>query len=208
MGRNLDRRNRCTDCLMKSHMCICSLLNPVSDTLLPHKTFVSILMHSRETVTTTNTARMALKLLPNSKVHLRGRKDAPLNPSEILLPTHNPLYLYPTESSIELTPEFLKTLNKPIQLIVPDGSWRQTRRFAKREDWLKTMEHIKLPDASHTLFFLRRRVKSNGISTFEAIARALGLIETTQVQTHMEEIFQTMVERTLQTRGRSLEQYL
>ncbi len=189
-------------------MCICSLLTPISESLLPHKTFVSILMHSRETVTTTNTARMALKLLPQSKVHLRGRKDYPLKPEEILMTSHHPLYLYPTEESLELNPSFLATLDKPIQLIVPDGSWRQTRKFAKREDWLKSMTHVKLPDASKTLFFLRRRVKTNGISTFEAIARALGLIETTQVQTHMEEIFQTMVDRTLQTRGRSLEQYL
>lgn len=208
MGRNLDRRDRCKDCLMKSHMCICSMLNPVASALVPNNTVLTILMHNRETVTTTNTARMALKILPNSKLYLRGLIDQPLSPDHILLKTHQPVYLYPTETSVTLTPDLVKSYQKPIQLIVPDGSWRQTRRFAKRELWLQNIPHIKLPDANKTLFFLRRRVKAQGISTFEAIARTLGIIETTDLQSHMEIIFKTMVERTLQTRGKNLEQYL
>lgn len=208
MGRNLDRRDRCKDCLMKSHMCICSILHPVPTNLLPHNTFTTILMHNRETVTTTNTARMALKILPQSNLYLRGLINKPLNPDEILLTTHQPLYLYPTETSEILTNELIKSYHKPIQLIVPDGSWRQTRRFAKREPWLQSIPHIRLPDADQTLFFLRRRVKAHGISTFEAIARSLGIIETTELQSHMEIIFKTMIERTLKTRGKNLEQYL
>jgi DTW domain-containing protein YfiP len=151
---------------------------------------------------------MALKILPQSNLYVRGLINKPLNPDEIILSTHQPLYLYPTESSQILTNELIKSYNKPIQLIVPDGSWRQTRRFVKRESWLKSIPHIHLPDTHHTLFFLRRRVKAHGVSTFEAITRALGIIETIDLQSHMEIIFKTMIERTLKTRGKNLEQYL
>ncbi len=164
-------------------------------------------MHHRETIATTNTARMALKLLPNSTLHLRGRIGERLSGETILSPKHSPAYLYPSEDAVVLTPEFLNTLERPIQLIVPDGSWRQTRKFSKRETWLKDIPHVKLPDVKNTLFYLRRRVKADGISTFEAIARALGVVESLSLQNKMEEIFKVMVEKTLQTRGKTLEHY-
>lgn len=167
---------------------------------------VTILMHRREAITTTNTGRIASFLLNNSSIHYRGFIDQQIE--NVLLPDHTPLFLYPSEDAATLTPEFVQKLgDRKIQLIVPDGSWRQARKVAKREPSLKGVQHIKLADAGSGLFFLRRKIKDEGVSTMEAIARALGIIESAHLQLHLEKVFRIMVERTLDTRGKKLENY-
>jgi len=161
-------------------------------------------MHHRETVTTTNTARIAHKLLSQSEIHLRGRIDEKLSQEMVFKKGYTPVYLYPSEKAQLLTEETLKTLARPIQLIVPDGSWRQTRRVSKREKYLEDILHVKLALEKPSLFFLRRKVKNEGMSTLEAIARSLGVLESREIQEKMENVFRIMVERTLETRGKKL----
>jgi hypothetical protein len=47
---------------------------------------------------------------------------------------------------------------------------------------------------------VRRESYPEGLATFEAIARALGIIESGEVQQRMEELFLLMVSRTLKAR--------
>ena len=66
--------------------------------------------------------------LPNSTLELRGMPHRPLQSP--LLPDHQALYLFPEADAPELSREVLRELGapeRPIQLVVPDGSWRQTR---------------------------------------------------------------------------------
>jgi DTW domain-containing protein YfiP len=163
-------------------------------------------MHHRETITTTNTGRIAHFLLNNSSIHYRGLIASPLNEADVLKRGYTPLYLYPSEESVTLTPELVQSLGK-IQLIVPDGSWRQAKRVARREPFLKNVKHVKLLDATSGIFFLRRKIKEEGVSTIEAIARALGVIESPELQQNLENVFKIMVEKTLETRGKKLENY-
>ncbi len=163
-------------------------------------------MHYRELVTTTNTARIAHFMLKNSSVHYRGLIKNPLVENQILQSGFTPLYLYPSEESVPLTQELVQSLGK-VQLIVPDGSWRQAKRVARREPFLKNVQHVKLSDASSGIFYLRRKIKEEGVSTIEAIARALGVIESKEIQQSMENVFRIMVEKTLDTRGKKLENY-
>lgn len=187
---------------MKDTHCICEHL--VSH---ENKTHVSVLMHYRETVTTTNTARIAHFMLKNSAVHFRGLIDSRLDETQVLKEGYVPLYLYPSEESIPLTPELVQSLGGKIQLIVPDGSWRQAKRVARREPFLKNVQHVKLNDTASGIFYLRRKIKEEGVSTMEAIARALGVIESKEIQSSMENVFRIMVEKTLDTRGLKMEKF-
>lgn len=202
MSRRINRGNRCDKCRMKDTHCICCALIGVDNL-----THVSILMHYREKVTTTNTGRIAHYLLNNSDIHYRGLIDSPLKEEEILKKGYTPLYLFPSENSIALTEDYLTAISGKVQLIVPDGSWRQAKRVSKREGFLKNIPHVKLPDASHGIFFLRRKVMDEGVSTLEAIARAIGIIESKNIQINLENVFRIMVEKTLETRGKKLENY-
>lgn len=164
-------------------------------------------MHYREEITTTNTGRIAHYLLNASDIHLRGLVEKPLQGEIVLKTNHTPLYLFPSEHAVMLTEDFVSSIKGKIQLIVPDGSWRQAKRVSKRESFLKNVTHVKIPDTSSGIFFLRRKVMDEGVSTIEAIARALGIIESTSLQKNLQDVFRIMVEKTLETRGKKLEEY-
>jgi DTW domain-containing protein YfiP len=60
---------------------------------------------------------------------------------------------------------------------------------------------VTLPDGPPTRYRLRREPREGGLATFEAIARALGILESTEVQAQLEAVFERMVAETLATRG-------
>jgi DTW domain-containing protein YfiP len=69
---------------------------------------------------------------------------------------------------------------------------------------LPGLEHaamVRLPEGAKTGWGVRKECHPEGLATFEAIARALGIIESAAVQESMEALFSLMVSRTLQARG-------
>ena len=66
-------------------------------------------------------------------------------------------------------------------------------------------EMVRLPEGVPTAWGIRRESQVEGLGTFEAIARALGIIESPAVQSGLEALFRLMVERTIQTRGQVTE---
>ncbi len=197
MSRKANRGNRCPHCYMKNSLCICEFLLQIET-----QTLVTVLMHKRETYTTTNTARIATSILKNSEILLRGVQEEPLLQERVFRSHYTPILLYPSEKSTPLKKEIFK--GQKIQLIVPDGSWRQTRKFSKREPYLDKIPHVHLEPSKPSLFFLRRKIKPDGVSTMEAIARALGILESPTVQEKLEEVFLIHIERTLKSRGQKL----
>jgi len=158
-------------------------------------------MHHRERFLTSNTANLATLVLNNCKIVLRGlpgklfdANELGLNKSEI------PLYLFPHEDAVELNDEFLSTLSKPVHLIIPDGTWSQAVKVYRREAALSHIQCIKLPPGGPGNYRLRKSERENGVCTYEAIMRALCLIESTELETEMNRIFDLMVERTIKGR--------
>jgi DTW domain-containing protein YfiP len=109
--------------------------------------------------------------------------------------------LYPSEQAAELTEEFVSRIAQPVTLIVPDGSWRQTRRMIIRETALHGIPHVTLPRGLRSEYRLRHQPHGDALCTFEAIARAIGILESREAQAQMETLLRVMVERTLWTRG-------
>ncbi len=181
---------------MRADLCICELIPT-----LHIDTRLIVLMHHREVRTTTNTGRLACWALPNSEVRIRGKHNIPLKTDDLMHPERDTLLMYPSEDAQELTPEFVATLRRPITLVVPDGSWRQASKVGQREPSLKNALRIKLPAGRPSEYRLRREPKADGLATMEAIARALGVLESPEVQRSLEGIFRIMVERTLWSRG-------
>lgn len=181
---------------MRRVLCICSLIPSI-----PLETKILILMHHRELKTTTNTGRLAALALPNSEIRIRGKTTAPLDLSDLQTSGQKILLLYPSEDAHELTPEFVATLERPITLVVPDGNWRQAAKVGQREPALATATRVKLAPGPLSEYRLRAEPKAEGLATLEAIARALGVLESIRVRTQIETFFRIMVERTLWSRG-------
>jgi DTW domain-containing protein YfiP len=158
-------------------------------------------MHLRETHLTTNTAKLARIALQGSEIRIRGEKGKPMSDEGLVRPDRQSLYLFPSPEAATLTPDLIASYGKPITLIVPDGSWRQAKKVAKREPALASIPHVKLPPGALSTYRLRREPNAESVSTFEAIARALGILEGPEVQQKLEYLFDVMVERLLWSRG-------
>ena len=92
----------------------------------------------------------------------------------------------------------------PYTLIVPDGSWRQASKMGQREEALRHVQRVKLAAGAPSRYRLRRETKPEGLATLEAIARALGVLESHAVEDALLAVFDLMVERTLRSRGMHL----
>jgi DTW domain-containing protein YfiP len=200
MGRRKRYNVRCLVCQMRKEICICDCIESCRRSI-ETSTRIIILMHHRELCRTTNTARLAQLTLPDCEIRVRGLPDTPSVTEGLIDPHRLNLLLYPTPEAQELTPELVANLKRPITLIVPDGTWGQAAKVAKREPVLQTIPHIKLPLDRASEYALRRGSEQKGVATFEAIARALGLLESQDVQRRLEALFAIMVDRTLRSRG-------
>jgi DTW domain-containing protein YfiP len=187
---------------MRHEFCLCENIQKTKAKLLNVQTRIIVLMHHREEKLPTNTARLANLILPKCEIRLRGQKDRPLEISDLAI-TKNTYLLYPSDSSRVLTQDFvnIEKINGPINLVVPDGSWRQASKVAKRESNLAQLPKVMLPfDGPATEYKLRHEPKEGGLATFEAMARALGFIEGKLIEDNMIELFLLMVKRTLLSR--------
>lgn len=157
-------------------------------------------MHFREIKYSSNTGRLASLCLPNSEIRLRGGPDARVNMDNLVQLNRQSLVLQLCDEAIELNKDFKKLMPGPYNLIVPDGNWRQAMKMHRREPVLRQLPKIKLPLDLPSRYRLRREHKLGGLSTIEAIARVMGILEGPSVQKQMEDIFELMVERSLKLR--------
>ena len=165
-------------------------------------------MHHRERYLTSNTANLTTLVLENSKICLRGLPEKPFSIDDLNLQFNDlPLFLFPHENAMELTEISVaelkdKNQNKNFHLIVPDGTWSQAVKCYRREKGLSEIMCIKLPHGEPGRYRLRKSSDAHRLSTFEAITRAVALLENDpQLLIKMNRIFDTMVERVI--RGRT-----
>ena len=155
-------------------------------------------MHYRELPKTTATGPLALVTLPNSELRIQGLRDRILDFSDLATPERRTLFLYPADEAPVLSRSFLDQDPRPVTLVVPDGNWSQAARMGKRLPGLDHAEKVRLPEGPRTQWGIRHEPHPHGLATFEAIARAYGIIESPDVQAGMEELFHLMVRRTRQ----------
>lgn len=196
MGTRSKRSERCPRCRMHLPLCICASIPRYA-----LATRLVLVMHCRERHKPTATGPLALEALANSELRIHGYQDRPLDLRDLDVPQRRTLLLYPGDDVPVLSAELLDQDRRPVNLVVPDGSWRQAARMGRRLPGLERVEMVRLPEGPPTAWGIRREQHAEGLATFEAIARALGIIESPGVQAGLETLFRLMVQRTLQTRG-------
>jgi DTW domain-containing protein YfiP len=167
-------------------------------------TKVALVIHRREQKMVSATGPLAMHCLANSETFVHGNRDFQVDLNVLNSPDRRLLFLYPGGGAKVLSPLFLQTDDRPVTLIVPDGNWNQAGRMAKRLKGIEHAEFVTLPEGERTRWGLRKEIREYGLATFEAIARALGIIESPLVQKEMEEFFMLTVDRVKKLRGRSI----
>jgi DTW domain-containing protein YfiP len=186
--------HKCSRCLMKHHLCLCDSITPFANQIP-----VTIIMHRREVFKPSGTSRLASLALQDCEVFLRGHDKKPLVLEEMFPRPETCLFLNLSDEAEVLDEAFVAN-HSFTRLVVPDGSWRQARKMGRREPALKKMKWVKLPEGPRSRYLLRTQPVSGGLATIEAIAKALGVLESPAAQDHLEKVFALMVERTLSNR--------
>lgn len=163
-------------------------------------TKVSILLFKKEAFLPSNTAHLAIKSLVNSEDYQRGHADKTLPVSFIDDKNYQPIYLFPTEDAQELTQDFLERFDKPINLIVPDGTWRQAKKVHRREPLLVDIPRVKITPNKKSIYPLRRQKFEFGLCTHEAISYALEILEGLPVKEKMMSNLKIFIEAHLKNR--------
>ncbi len=186
----------CPRCRMHITYCFCESIPS-----LALKTKVSVLVHAKELKRTTNTGSLATLALANSGLHVRGLKDQPLEVSQILNPSYEPLLFFPADDAAELTPDFVSKLTLPVQLIVPDGNWRQASKVHTRHEELANIPRVRISARNTATQFLRKETTPEGMATLQAIAEALGILEGPEAREILMTLYNLKLQRTLKARG-------
>ncbi len=189
------REKRCPNCMVHKENCFCDSIKKFD-----LKSKVSILIFRKEIFLPSNTAHLTLKSLSNSEGFERGHLGKELQTSFIDNENYQPLYLFPTEEAEELTAEYLHQFDKPINLIVPDGTWRQAKKVHRREPLLKDIPHVKITPNQKSIYPLRRQKYEFGLCTHEAISYALGILEGTETKNKMMENLEIFIKAHLKNR--------
>jgi len=196
MGTRSKRSERCPLCRLHTRLCICGAI-PRHDLA----TRLILVMHHREWAKPTATGPLALAALSNSELRIQGCQEQPLNLQDLDTADRRTLLLYPGEEARILSSTLLVEDPRPVNLVVPDGNWRQAARMGRRLPGLEHATMVRLPEGPKTGWGVRKEHHPEGLATFEAIARALGIIDSVEVQQSLEELFQLMVAKTLEARG-------
>lgn len=189
--------NPCQGCFLHKDRCICEQM-PV----LALRTRVALVIHARELKRTTNTGQLAVKILINSEMRVRGEVRESLDLSDLLVPKYRTVLFFPSDNAVELNREFVEKSQLPIQLIVPDGNWRQASKVHYRHHELKEIPRVMISSPNLNPHHMRAETTESGMATLEAIACALGIIEGPEVKETLMKFYQLKLAQTLSGRGK------
>jgi DTW domain-containing protein len=193
MSRRGNAAFRCSACRLHGCLCLCDRVPQ-----LAARTRLLLVIHRFEARKTTNTGLLAARCLAGSEVHVRGEREQPSQTPRIA-PDSQPILLFPHEDAVPI--ERYAGGAQPITLIVPDGNWRQASRVRSRVPGMAGVPAVYLPAGPASRYKLRAESRAEGMATLEAIARALGILESRELQRELEELFEVLVERTRWSRG-------
>lgn len=165
------------------------------------KTKIALVIHHRELSRSSNTGLLALRALVNSEVRVRGEGREALDLQELLSPEYRTFLFFPCADAVELDSTLVNQDSRPIQLIVPDGTWRQAKKILSRQPELKELLRVKISTPIHSTFQLRAQSRPERMATLQAIAHGLGVIEGDSVRDQLMKLYHTKIERTLIGRG-------
>ncbi len=180
---------RCPRCLLQRRVCLCAAIPTVVT-----ETRVVIVRHHLERWRSSNSGRLAHLALPNSEIVDHGGAGG----VAVLPPLDGAWLVYPEGAPMRTRP-----VPPPRQLIFLDATWSQARRMFRKLGQLRGLPILRLPEAPMPAARLRESPAPGRVSTIEAIAGALRLIEGEDAAAALEALFAVAVQRAAAT-GRNV----
>lgn len=164
-------RPTCSRCQRPLGHCLCPLIPN-----LDSHTRVLILQHPSEVGHALNTARLAALGLRNAELRVGEVFDD--LPQLLAQSDYRACLLFPGEEAVALTGYAPK--EKPLLLVVPDGTWRKARKLLHLNPLLAALPRVSLGAVAPSRYRLRKAPAEGALSTIEAIVAALDVLEAPQ----------------------------
>jgi DTW domain-containing protein YfiP len=161
---------------------------------------LTIVRHYREAFLSSNTAYLALLTLSDARVIDHGKRDCDLEGVEIPKTGRHALYLFPEAEARPLNRELIEEIAGPIELVVPDGTWRQARKIKANLHGQEKFTTVSLTTSAPSRYLLRKQGREHGLCTYEAIAHAMAVLESADVRDQMLAQLDLMVARVMRSR--------
>jgi DTW domain-containing protein len=163
-------REMCWRCRRPTRVCYCAAVRPIAT-----RTRVVILQHPRESDVPINTARIAELCLSNSALHVGLDFAAdPAVQATLSDSAAPPILLFPSPGAKDLSSE---PPSGPVTLVVIDGTWWQASKLFKLNPFLQVLPRYGLSPTAESRYRIRREPALHCLSTIEALASALGVLE-------------------------------
>jgi len=187
-------RPLCPRCCRPLSHCLCALIPA-----LHSRTRVLILQHPSEVRHALNTARLAALGLTNAELCV-GETFADL---EGLLnrPGYRSCLLFPGEGAQPLAAFAEEQNARPLQLVVPDGTWRKAAKLLHMNPLLAALPRVTLPEGGVSRYRLRKAPMAGALSTIEAIVQALDGLEAPRQFGALLRPFEALIEGQIEAMG-------
>ena len=161
-------RPRCPRCRRPVELCLCHLL----PALCPH-TRVVVIQHPDERKHALNTARLLVAGLHNARLVI-AEQLPPEWREQLADPGWHTRLLFPGPNVPVLDPG---ADSRPQCLVLLDGTWRKARKILYLNPVLQDLPHVALPPGLQSRYRVRKAPMEGALSTVEAGAGALTIIE-------------------------------
>lgn len=172
---------RCLRCCFRAEVCLCPDIPRLAT-----RTRVVLLRHHSEQLRSSNSGRLAHLALTNSVLRdLHGpdrvAPDLPIGPGAWLV--------YPEGPPRSVSPQ-----PPPAELVFLDATWQQAKRMRQRTPALRGLPILSLDTIGGELR-MRKAPRPSQVSTIEAIATALRLVEGGEAPEALERLFHLAIQR-------------
>ncbi|HEX6242309.1 MAG TPA: tRNA-uridine aminocarboxypropyltransferase [Polyangiales bacterium] len=183
------RLPRCSICGLFHALCLCESLPRCAS-----RVELLVVLHRKERFKSTNTGKLAARLLERAACVVRDGTQ----PLAAQVPSAGSWVLFPSEQALSLEEAAARGIRR---LIVPDGTWQQATRMARRDPACSGLPSVRLGAPRASRYGLRRNARPEGLCTLEAIAEALRVLEGDTLAEALLGVFDTWVERSRQVRA-------
>lgn len=187
-------RAQCPRCQRPLSHCLCPLIPR-----LPSRSRVLILQHPQEAGHALNTARLAALGLLNCELRCAEH----FTDLQELLGNRQwqSCLLFPGEPSVSIAEFSRNALQLPLQLVVPDGTWRKVHKLICLNPALAALPRVTLARATASRYRVRKAAMPGALSTIEAVVQALEEVEGAGRFQQLLVPFEAMIEGQIQAMG-------
>lgn len=185
-------RPRCPDCNRPASHCLCPLINPQ-----PSVTQLLVIQHPDEVGHALNTARLLTLGLSNAQL-LVCEELPPAWQAWLTDPQWQVRLLFPRADAQPLNHHSCPT---PLRLVLLDGTWRKARKLVHVNPLLQHLPAVLLDNPPASRYRLRKASEPGALSTIEAAAEALHLLEPGFDREKLLRPFEALIESQISAMG-------